>query len=131
MTVSDPIADLLTRLRNAAAVNKPKFDVPYSKMKGELVRILKREGYIADYELDTTGKHPVLHVENKFVNKVAAVAGLKRVSKPGLRKYVGSDEIPRVLGGMGIAILSTSSGVMTGQEAKRKKVGGELLAYVW
>jgi small subunit ribosomal protein S8 len=131
MTVSDPIADLLTRLRNAAAVNKPVFDVPYSKMKGELVRILKREGYIANYELDTTGKFPVLHVENKFVNKVAAIAGLKRVSKPGLRKYVGSTEIPRVLGGMGIAILSTSSGVMTGQEAKRKKVGGELLAYVW
>ena len=131
MTVSDPIADLLTRLRNAAAVNKPVFDVPYSKLKGELVRILKREGYIADYELDTTGKFPVLHVQNKFVNKVAAVAGLKRVSKPGLRKYVGSTEIPRVLGGMGIAILSTSSGVMTGQEAKRKKVGGELLAYVW
>jgi len=131
MTVSDPIADFLTRLRNAAGVNKPKFDVPYSKMKGELVRILKREGYIADYELDTTGKFPVLHVQNKFVNKVAAVAGLKRVSKPGLRKYVNSTEIPRVLGGMGIAILSTSSGVMTGQEAKRKNVGGELLAYVW
>jgi len=131
MTVSDPIADFLTRLRNAAGVNKPKFDVPYSKMKGELVRFLKREGYIADYELDTTGKFPVLHVQNKFVNKVAAVAGLKRVSKPGLRKYVNSTEIPRVLGGMGIAILSTSSGVMTGQEAKRKNVGGELLAYVW
>jgi len=131
MTVSDPIADLLTLLRNAAAVNKPKFDVPYSKMKGELVRILKREGYIADYQLDTTGKFPVLRVENKFVNKAAAIAGLKRVSKPGLRKYVGATEIPRVLGGMGIAILSTSSGVMTGQEAKRKKVGGELLAYVW
>ncbi|HEY8899404.1 MAG TPA: 30S ribosomal protein S8 [Chthoniobacterales bacterium] len=131
MTVSDPIADLLTRLRNAAGVGKPKFDVPYSKMKGELVRILKREGYIADYELDTTGKFPVLHVQNKFVNKVAAVAGLKRVSKPGLRKYVSVDEIPRVLNGMGIAILSTSSGVMTGHEAKRKKVGGELLAYVW
>jgi small subunit ribosomal protein S8 len=131
MTVSDPIADLLTRLRNAAGVGKPKFDVPYSKMKGELVRILKREGYIADYELDTTGKFPVLHVQNKFVNKVAAVAGLKRVSKPGLRKYVSADEIPRVLGGMGIAILSTSSGVMTGHEAKRKNVGGELLAYVW
>ncbi|MDD5198166.1 MAG: 30S ribosomal protein S8 [Terrimicrobiaceae bacterium] len=131
MPVSDPIADLLTRLRNAAGVGKPKFDVPYSKMKGELVRILKREGYIADYELDTTGGYPVLHVENKFVNKTAAVAGLKRVSKPGLRKYVSSTEIPRVLGGMGIAILSTSSGVMTGQEAKRKNVGGELLAFVW
>ena len=131
MTVSDPIADFLTRLRNAAGVGKPKFDVPYSKMKGELVRILKREGYIADYELDTTGKFPVLHVQNKFVNKVAAVAGLKRVSKPGLRKYVNSTEIPRVLGGMGISILSTPRGVLSGREAKKQNVGGELLAYIW
>ncbi len=131
MTVSDPIADFLTRLRNAAGVGKTKFDVPYSKMKGEIARILKQEGYISDYELDTTGKHPVLHITAKFVNKTPAIAGLKRVSKPGLRKYVGASEIPRVLGGMGIAILSTSSGVMTGQEAKRKNVGGELLAYVW
>ena len=131
MTVSDPIADFLTRLRNAAGVGKPKFDVPYSKMKGELVRILKREGYIADYELDTTGKFPVLHVQNKFVNKVAAVAGLKRVSKPGLRKYVNSTEIPRVLGGMGISILSTPQGIISGREAKQQNVGGELLAIVW
>lgn len=131
MTVSDPIADLLTRLRNAARASKSHFDVPYSKMKGEIVRILKREGYIANYELDTTGKFPVLKIENKFVNKVPALAGLKRVSKPGLRKYVGATEIPRVLGGMGIAIISTSSGVMTGHEAKRKNIGGELLAYVW
>ena len=131
MTVSDPIADLLTRLRNAAAVNKPKFDVPYSKMKGELVRILKREGYIADYQLDTTGKFPVLRVENKFVNKAAAIAGLKRVSKPGLRKYVGATEIPRVLGGMGISILSTPQGIVSGREAKKQNIGGELLAIVW
>ncbi len=131
MTVSDPIADLLTRLRNAAAVGKPSFEVPYSKLKGEIVRILKQEGYIANYELDTTGKFPVIRVENKFVNKSAALAGLKRVSKPGLRKYVAATEIPRVLGGLGIAILSTSSGILTGQEAKRKNVGGELLAYVW
>lgn len=131
MPVSDPIADLLTRLRNAAAVNKPKFDVPYSKMKGEIVRILKQEGYITNFELDTTGKFPVLRVENKFVNKTPALAGLKRISKPGLRKYVAATEIPRVLGGLGIAIISTSSGILTGQEAKRKNVGGELLAYVW
>jgi len=131
MIVSDPIADLLTRIRNAGAAGKSEFLVPYSKMKGELVRILKTEGYIADYELDTTGKFPVLKVRNKFVNKVAVIAGLKRVSKPGLRKYVSATEIPRVLGGMGIAIISTSSGVMTGHEAKRKNVGGELLAYVW
>lgn len=131
MNSSDPIADLLTRLRNAALARKAELEVPYSKMKGELARILKNEGYIADYELDTTGKFPVLKIQNKFVNKAAAVTGLKRVSKPGLRKYVGATEIPRVLGGMGIAILSTSSGVMTGHEAKRRKVGGELLAYVW
>ncbi len=131
MTVSDPIADFLTRLRNAAAVSKPVFDVPFSKMKGELSRILKDEGYIKDYEVDTTGKFPVIKIQTKFVKKVSAVVGLKRVSKPGLRKYVGSTEIPRVLGGMGIAILSTSSGIMTGHEARRKKVGGELLAYVW
>jgi small subunit ribosomal protein S8 len=131
MTVSDPIADFLTRLRNAAAVSKPVFDVPFSKMKGELSRILKDEGYIKDYEVDTTGKFPVIKVQTKFVKKQSAVVGLKRVSKPGLRKYVGSTEIPRVLGGMGIAILSTSSGIMTGHEARRKKVGGELLAYVW
>jgi small subunit ribosomal protein S8 len=131
MPVSDPIADLLARLRNAGSAGKSEFLVPYSKMKGELVRILKNEGYIADYELDTTGKHPVLKIRHKFVNKVVAIAGLKRVSKPGLRKYVAADEIPRVLGGMGIAIVSTSSGVMTGHEAKRKNVGGELLAYVW
>jgi small subunit ribosomal protein S8 len=131
MTVSDPIADLLTRLRNAAGAGKAEFKVPYSKLKGELVRILKKEGYIADYELGKDGDFPVLKVRNKFVNKTAAVAGLKRVSRPGLRRYVAADEIPRVLGGMGIAILSTSSGVMTGHEAKRRNVGGELLAYVW
>ncbi len=131
MTVSDPIADFLTRLRNAAAVSKPVFDVPFSKMKGELSRILKDEGYIKDYEVDTTGKFPIIKIQTKFVKKQSAVVGLKRVSKPGLRKYVGSTEIPRVLGGMGIAILSTSSGIMTGHEARRKKVGGELLAYVW
>ncbi len=131
MTVSDPIADFLTRLRNASSVGKPEFLVPYSKMKGEVARILKDEGYITDYELDTTGAHPVLKVRTKFVKKAAAIAGLKRVSKPGLRKYVGAGEIPRVLGGMGISILSTSSGIMTGHEARRKNVGGELLAFVW
>ena len=131
MTVSDPIADLLTRLRNAAAVNKPKFDVPYSKMKGELVRILKREGYIADYQLDTTGKFPVLRVENKFVNKAAAIAGLKRVSKPGLRVYATKTQIPRVLGGLGVVIVSTSQGIMTGSAARKAQLGGEVLAYVW
>ncbi len=131
MTVSDPIADFLTRLRNASAVNKSVYEVPFSKMKGELSRILKDEGYIKDYEIDRSGPFPIIKIQTKYVKKAAAVVGLKRVSRPGLRKYVGSQDIPRVLGGMGIAILSTSSGIMTGQEARRKNVGGELLAYVW
>lgn len=131
MTVSDPIADFLTRLRNACSVGKAEFSAPYSKMKSDVARILKSEGYITDYELDNSGKHPQLKVRTKFVNKTCALAGIKRISKPGLRKYVGASDMPRVLGGMGIAIVSTSSGVMSGHEAKRKNVGGELLAYVW
>jgi len=129
--MTDPIADFLTRIRNASLARKAVFDVPYSKLKSELARILKKEGYIQDYELDPKAAHPTLRVHSKFVNKTPAVTGLRRISRPGLRRYVGSDEIPRVLGGMGIAIISTSNGVMTGQEARRKKVGGELLAYVW
>ncbi|HEY5780214.1 MAG TPA: 30S ribosomal protein S8 [Terrimicrobiaceae bacterium] len=130
--MTDPIADLLTRLRNAARARKTEFTVPYSKLKSEIVRILEKEGYIAGFELETPEKgHPHLKIKNKFVNKTSAIAGLKRVSKPGLRRYVGADEVPRVLGGMGIAVLSTSRGVMSGQEAKRQNVGGELLAYIW
>ncbi|MFV0417056.1 MAG: 30S ribosomal protein S8 [Chthoniobacterales bacterium] len=128
---NDPIADFLTRLRNASSARKPSFDVPYSKMKGELARILKKEGYITDYELVTSGNFPTMTVQTKFVNKAPAVAGLRRVSRPGLRRYVSSAEIPRVLGGLGIAIVSTSQGVLAGHEARRKKVGGELLAFVW
>ncbi|MFV0338544.1 MAG: 30S ribosomal protein S8 [Chthoniobacterales bacterium] len=130
-TTNDPIADFLTRLRNASSARKPTFDVPYSKMKGELARILKKEGYIADYELVKTGTFPKMTVTTKFVNRAPAVAGLRRVSRPGLRRYVSSNEIPRVLGGLGIAIVSTSRGVLAGHEARRQKVGGELLAFVW
>jgi small subunit ribosomal protein S8 len=130
--MTDPIADLLTRLRNAARARKTEFTVPYSKLKSEIARILEKEGYIAGFELETPEKgRPHLKIKNKFVNKTSAIAGLKRVSKPGLRRYVGADEVPRVLGGMGIAVLSTSRGVMSGQEAKRQNVGGELLAYIW
>jgi len=105
--------------------------VPYSKIKAELARILKQEGYITNYELDTATGHPQIRILNKFAGRKTAITGLRRVSKPGLRKYVGADEIPRVLGGMGIAILSTPKGVMTGREAKFQKLGGELLAFVW
>lgn len=130
--MTDPIADLLSRLRNASRARKEEFTVPYSKLKSEIVRILQKEGYIVGFELETPEKgHPQIKIKNKFVNKTSAIAGLKRVSRPGLRRYVGADEIPRVLGGMGIAVLSTSRGVLSGHEARKQKVGGELLAYVW
>jgi small subunit ribosomal protein S8 len=129
--LSDPIADFLTRLRNATMARQVSFDVPYSKMKAEMARILEKEGYISGFELNNSGRHPQLRIRNRFVNKVSAIAGLRRISRPGLRRYVGSGEIPRVLGGMGIALLSTPKGIMSGQEARRQNVGGELLAYVW
>lgn len=130
-TVTDPIADLLARVRNAARAQKIDMYVPYSKIKAEIARILKDEGYITDYSIDTTADRPRIKITNKLVDRTSAITGLKRVSRPGLRRYVGADEIPRVLGGMGVAILSTSRGVLSGREAKKQKVGGELLAYVW
>ena len=129
--LSDPIADFLTRLRNSANSSKPEVFAPYSKIKAEIARILKQEGYITNYEIDTTGKFPQIKVIPKLVNRTSAITGLKRISKPGLRKYVGATDIPRVLGGMGISILSTPRGIVTGREAKKQNVGGELLAYVW
>jgi len=130
-TVTDPIADLLARVRNGARAQKSEMFVPYSKIKAEVARILKDEGYISDYTVDTSAAHPRIKITNKLVNRSSAITGLRRVSRPGLRRYVGAQEIPRVLGGMGVAILSTSRGVLSGREAKRQNVGGELLAYVW
>jgi small subunit ribosomal protein S8 len=130
-TVTDPIADFLARVRNGVRAQKPEVLIPYSKIKAEIARIFKEEGYISDYSVDTSGEHPRIKVVNKLVDRSSAIAGLKRVSRPGLRRYVGADEIPRVLGGMGLAILSTSRGILSGREAKKQKVGGELLAYVW
>ena len=129
--ISDPIADFLTRLRNAGMAKQAEVIAPYSKIKAEIARILTQEGYISNYEVDTTGKFPKIKVATKNHNRTSAITGLKRVSKPGLRKYVGAGEIPRVLGGMGISILSTPVGVISGREAKKQNVGGELLAYVW
>lgn len=130
--MNDPIADMLTRIRNAAGARKTEFTMPYSKLKSEIARILEREGYISGFSLETPeGGHPELRIKNKFVNRTCAIAGLKRVSRPGLRRYVGSNEVPRVLGGMGIAVLSTSRGILTGSEARKQNVGGELLAYIW
>ena len=130
MTSNDPIADLLTRLRNSTRVRKAELLVPYSRMKADISAILKTEGYITDFEVKSEGK-PQLRIVNKFAGKTPAITGLKRVSRPGLRRYVGAEDIPRVLGGMGISIISTPRGVLSGREARRQKVGGELLAYVW
>lgn len=130
-TVTDPIADFLTRIRNAAAARKALVEVPYSRIKADIAKILKDEGYITDYEVDTTGAHPLIKLTTKFVNRKSAIAGIKRVSRPGLRKYVGATEIPRVLGGLGVAIVSTPKGVLSGRLARKENVGGELLAYIW
>ena len=129
--MTDPIADMLARLRNAAAAGQASLTLPYSKLKSDIAQILKKEGYIKETELVTIEGHQNIKIQTKFVNKTSAITGLKRVSRPGLRRYVGSGEIPRVLGGMGIAVLSTSRGILTGHEARKQKVGGELLAYIW
>jgi small subunit ribosomal protein S8 len=127
---TDPIADLLTRIRNATRSGKAELLIPYSRLKADMAAILKKEGYITDFEVKSEGR-PQLRIVNKFAGKTPAITGLKRISRPGLRRYVGSTEIPRVLGGMGISILSTPRGVLSGRDARRQKVGGELLAYVW
>lgn len=127
----DPIADFLARVRNAASAGKEEVLVPFSKMKAEIARILMEEGYIWSYEVDTTAKHPRLKLKIKYQGKKPVLRSLRRESKPGVRKYVGVDDIPRVLGGLGISILSTSRGLMTGAKAKKAKLGGELLATIW
>lgn len=129
--MTDPIADMLARLRNSATAGQASLTLPYSKLKSDIALILKKEGYINETELVTIEGHQNIKIQTKFVNKTSAITGLKRVSRPGLRRYVGAEEIPRVLGGMGIAVLSTSRGILTGHEARKQKVGGELLAYIW
>lgn len=130
-TLTDPIADFLIRLKNASRAGNDSFKAPHSKMKVEIARILKEEGYIWNYDVDTSAKFPELIVKTKFVDGVPALTDLKRISKCGRRKYSGSQEIPRVLNGMGISIISTSKGLMTGHQAKKDKVGGEIIAFVW
>jgi len=128
---SDPIADFLIRFKNATRAEKEEFSAPYSKIKAEIARILKEEGYIWSFELDTEGSHPEIKAKPKYVDHTPALTDLKRISRPGLRHYVGADEIPKVIGGMGITILSTSRGIMTGHKARKENIGGELLAKVW
>ena len=131
--VTDPIADMLTRIRNATTVRHDRVMVPASKMKIELARILKEEGFIVNYDVLKSGTpQAVINIYLHYRSQdEPAIVGLKRVSKPGLRIYVGKGEVPRLYGGLGVAFLSTSQGVMTGKQAWRKGVGGELLCYVW
>ncbi len=129
--LSDPISDFLIRFKNAARAGKEEFTAPFSKMKAEIARILKEEGYIWSYEVDTEGDFPSIKVKVRYIDGTPALTDLKKESKPGLRRYIGVEEIPKVLGGMGITILSTSQGLMAGHSAKKKNVGGELIASVW
>src|SRR5437016_3358918 len=132
MNLTDPVADLLTRVRNAIRARQPKVDVPASRLKAEIARILKEEGYIQNFKATEEEGKKVLRVYLKYgADNQAAINALKRVSRPGCRVYVGRNEIPRVLGGMGINILTTPKGVMTGRQARRQGLGGELLCEVW
>ena len=129
--VTDPIADMLTRIRNANLARHRRVDIPVSKLKIELARLLKENHYVHDYKLLDDGKRQVLRLYLKYFQDKPVIRELRRVSKPGLRKYVGVEEIPRVRNGLGMAVLSTSHGVMTDTQARAAKVGGELLAIVW
>ena len=133
MTMSDPIADMLTRIRNANTAKHDTVDVPSSKMKLAIADILVKEGYIASYEIVDDGAFKNIHMTLKYGadKNEKIITGIKRITKPGLRVYAGKDEIPRVLGGLGIAILSTNQGVITDKEARKLQVGGEVLAFVW
>ena len=132
MQITDPIADMLTRIRNANSAKHETVDVPVSNMKKAIADILLEEGYIKSYEIIDDGKQGMIHITLKYgANKEKVISGLKRVSKPGLRVYSGSAELPKVLKGLGIAIVSTSKGIMTDKKARAQKVGGEVLAFVW
>jgi len=130
--VTDPISDYLTRVRNALAAQHAEVEVPASRLKKEMSRILAEQGYINDYLVEPTRVGEAIRIRLKYTDgRASVITGLKRVSRPGRRRYVSHEEIPRVMGGMGTAILSTSVGVMTGHEARQRGVGGEVVAYVW
>ena len=133
MAMSDPIADMLTRIRNANTAKHDTVDVPSSKMKLAIAEILLNEGYIKKYELIEDGIFKTIHITLKYGKdkNEKIITGLKRISKPGLRVYAGKDDLPRVLGGLGIAIISTNKGIMTDKEARKQQVGGEVLAFIW
>lgn len=133
MTMSDPIADMLTRIRNANTAKHDTVDIPASKIKNAMVEILYKEGYIEKYEIIEEGSFNTIRITLKYGadKNERIITGLKRISKPGLRVYAGKNEIPRVLGGLGIAILSTNQGILTDKEARKLQVGGEVLAFIW
>jgi small subunit ribosomal protein S8 len=131
MNVSDPIADMLTRIRNASRARHEEVSIPASRTKLAIARILKDEGFIEDFSEAQAGPRTDIRIRLKYVGRVPVVSGLKRISKPGLRVYAAKTEIPRVLGGLGVVIISTSQGIMTGAQARKGQLGGEILAYVW
>lgn len=132
MTMTDPIADMLTRIRNANTVGHKTVEIPGSNIKKSIAEILKSEGFIRDYEFVEDGKQGIIRAYLKYgPNEEKVITGIKRISKPGLRVYAGKNEIPRVLGGLGIAIISTSQGLVTDKQARKNNVGGEVLCYVW
>ncbi|MEG0375555.1 MAG: 30S ribosomal protein S8 [Raoultibacter sp.] len=132
MSMNDPIADMLTRVRNANSASKPTVSMPSSKKLVELARIMQEEGYIVGFEIEQGEPRDTLEITLKYGDKKSkTIRGLKRISKPGLRIYAGKDELPRVLGGLGTAIISTSHGVMTDRDARKAGVGGEVIAYIW
>jgi small subunit ribosomal protein S8 len=129
--LTDPVADMLTRIRNATRIKAEKVDIPISKMKLEVAKILKEEGFIRAYKILRDKRQGILRVIPKYVDNESVISGLKRVSKPGRRVYVGSREIPRVIGGLGVAILTTSKGVLSDKLCRREGIGGEVICYVW
>ena len=132
MTMTDPVADMLTRIRNANMAGHKTVEVPGSKMKKSIASILKDEGYIEDYEFIEDGKQGMIKIAMKYApNKTRVISQLRRISKPGLKVYVNADDVPRVLGGLGIAIISTSKGVLSDKDARKERVGGEVVCYVW
>lgn len=133
MVMTDPIADMLTRIRNANQMKHKKVDLPASKLKSEILNVLKQEGYITDFEsINDGGVQGTLRIQLKYLdNEERVIRGLKKISKPGLRVYAKTDDLPKVLNGLGIAIISTSKGLLTDRAARKEKVGGEVLAYIW
>lgn len=131
MVMTDPIADLLTRIRNANQMRHEVVEIPASRIKLQVLEVLKHEGYLNDVEYIEDNKQGVLRVYLKYVKNERVIKGLKRISKPGLRVYAKSEELPKVLNGLGIAVISTSEGIITDREARQKQIGGEVLAYVW